>query len=161
MRRAILFALMCGLVGGARMAAPAALPPSVTVTRAWSRATPPGATVGVAYFEIVNSGAGDELTGIDSPAAQRVEMHSTTMNGGLMQMRQTDSVAVPAHGRVAFEPQGLHAMLIALRKPLKEGDRLALTLTFRHAGKVDVTAVVQGLGAETAPPNDDHGARRE
>jgi protein SCO1/2 len=123
----------------------------VTVQRAWSRATPPGTTVGVAYFDIVNSGAADDLVGLDSAAAQRVEMHATSMAGGMMQMRQVQSVAIPAAGRVAFSPTGLHAMLLQLKQPLKEGERVPLTLIFRHAGKVQVMAVVQGLEADAAP----------
>ncbi len=123
-------------------------PSAVSVVRAWSRATPPGVTVGVAYFEITNGGAQDELIAISSPVAARVEMHSTTMAGGLMQMREAESVDVPAKGRVVFEPGGLHAMLIDLKKPLIEGARLPLTLVFRRAGKVSVEAVVQGIGGE-------------
>ncbi len=123
-------------------------PSAVSVVRAWSRATPPGVTVGVAYFEITNGGAADTLIAISSPVAARVEMHSTTMAGGLMKMREAESVDVPANGRVVFEPGGLHAMLIDLKKPLIAGTRLPLTLEFRHAGKVSVEAVVQGIGGE-------------
>jgi protein SCO1/2 len=123
----------------------------VTVQRAWSRATPPGTTVGVAYFDIINSGAADELIGMESAVAQRVEMHATSMAGGMMQMRQAQSVAIPAAGRVAFSPSGLHAMLLQLKQPLKEGELVPLTLMFRHAGRVQVMAVVQGLDAEAAP----------
>ncbi len=122
---------------------------TLVVTRAWSRSTPPGISVGVAYFEIVNSGAADTLLSIESPLAQRVEMHATTTVDGLMQMRQVQSAAVPPGGRVVFEPSGLHAMLIGLKQPLKEGERLPLTLIFRHAGTVRVEAVIRGLGTET------------
>ena len=118
---------------------------------AWSRATAPGASVGVAYFEIINAGAADELAAIESPAAQRVEMHSTAIVGGVMQMRPTRSVQVPANGRVLFKPGGLHAMLIELKQPLKEGERLSLTLVFRHSGRVHVQAIIHGLGTLALP----------
>lgn len=93
---------------------------SLVVVRAWSRATAPGAPVGVAYFEIVNSGGQDALIHIETPVARQVEMHSMATVGGLMQMRRVLSVDVPAHGRVRFEPNGLHAMLIDLVRPLKK-----------------------------------------
>jgi protein SCO1/2 len=138
---------------GLGVAAPAAAERAtvVTVQRAWSRATPPGTTVGVAYFDIVNGGAADELLGMESAAAQRVEMHETTMTGGMMQMRQAASVPIPAAGRVAFSPTGLHAMLLQLKHPLKVGEQVPLTLIFRHAGRVQVLAVVQGVDAEALP----------
>jgi copper(I)-binding protein len=124
---------------------------SVVVERAWSRATAPGAAVGVAYFEIVNSGGQDALIRIETPVARQVEMHSTATVGGVMQMRRAASVDVPAHGRVRFEPNGLHAMLIDLARPLKKGDRFELTLAFQHAGAVRVEAIVQDLGTMTPP----------
>ena len=129
--------------GAPRAATPA--PASVKVLNAWSRATAPGASVGVAYFEIVNSGAADALTAMESPVAERVEMHSTSMNGAVMQMRPVASVPVPAGARIAFEPGGLHAMLIDLKQPLQQDQRFPLTLLFEHAGRVRVEVLVQGL----------------
>ena len=142
-----------GADGTGTVDARAASTPTVAVRNAWSRATAPGAPVGVAYFEIVNTGAGDELLGIESPAAARVEMHATTTVNGMMEMRATATVEIPAAGHVAFAPGGLHAMLMELKQPLVEGARIPLTLVFRHAGRVAVQAVVEGPGAMTAPPD--------
>ena len=129
--------------GALRAATPA--PASVKVLNAWSRATAPGASVGVAYFEIVNSGAADALTGIESPVAVRVEMHSMSMDGAVMRMRPVASVQVPAGANISFEPGGLHVMLIDLKQPLQQDQRFPLTLLFEHAGRVRVEVLVQGL----------------
>jgi copper(I)-binding protein len=67
-----------------------------------------------------------------------------------MQMRAAPSVDIPAGGRVVFEPGGLHVMLLDLAKPLQEGQRLPLTLIFRHAGSVHVEAVIMAAGAMSA-----------
>jgi protein SCO1 len=152
MRGAMLTALMSivlarGMVlSGTTFAAERAA--AVSVQAAWSRATAPGASVGVAYFNISNAGAADSLVAIDSPAAQRAEMHSTT-TGGSMQMRPVEFVEIPAGGYVAFTPGGLHVMLIDLKRPLTEGERLPLTLVFKRSGRVQVDAIVKGLGAMT------------
>lgn len=124
---------------------------TLSVVKAWSRATASGASVGVAYFEILNSGGEDVLTHIETPVARRVEMHSMATVGGLMRMRRVLSVDVPAHGRARFEPNGLHAMLIDLVRPLKKGDRFEMMLTFQNAGPVHVEAIVQDLGTMTPP----------
>jgi copper(I)-binding protein len=129
--------------GALRAATPA--PASVRVLNAWSRATAPGAAVGVAYFEIVNSGDADTLTGIESPVAGRVEMHSMSMNGAVMRMRPVASVQVPAGANISFEPGGLHVMLIDLKQPLQQDQRFPLTLLFEHAGRVRVEVLVRGL----------------
>ncbi|MGA2565121.1 MAG: copper chaperone PCu(A)C [Steroidobacteraceae bacterium] len=150
LRSMLLTSCLLATFGGALLqptvllaAAPA--PESLTVLKAWSRATAPGASVGVAYFEIVNSGAADTLTAIQSPVAERVEMHSMRIDAGVMQMRPVASVQVPAGARVSFRPGGLHAMLMELKEPLKEGQRFPLTLVFEHAGPIRIEALVQGL----------------
>jgi copper(I)-binding protein len=156
-RRALFQALLItAVVGGMLVLSTAALaagssPGSLAVVGAWSRATVPGVSVGVVYFEIVNAGAADSLRAIESPAAQRVEMHSMMIVDGVMQMRPTRAVYVPAKGRVLFKPRGLHAMLIDLKQPLKEGERFPLTLVFRHSGRVRVEAIIHSLGALTPP----------
>ncbi len=124
---------------------------SLEVVKAWSRATAPGATVGVAYFEIINSGAQDALVRVEAPVAAHAQMHSMATIGGVMQMRELQTVEVPAHGRVRFEPGGLHVMLIDLVRPLKKGDRFPLTLVFQHADPVHTQAIVQDLGTMTPP----------
>lgn len=144
-------AWLCILVLSASAMAAEPSASSLVVVRAWSRATAPGAPVGVAYFELVNSGGQDALIHIETPVARQVEMHSMATVGGLMQMRRVLSVDVPAHGRVRFEPNGLHAMLIDLVRPLKKGDRFELTLAFQHAGPVRVEAIVLDLGTMTPP----------
>ncbi len=124
---------------------------ALTVTQPWSRATPPGAVTGAAYFEIINAGAADTLFRIESPVAREVEMHMSSVEGGVMHMRPMSSVTVPEHGRLRFDPGRLHVMLIDLQQPLKEGERFPMTLVFQHAGRLSVEVVVGGLGASSAP----------
>jgi protein SCO1 len=133
-------------------AADAALSGSIRVVGAWSRSTAPGASVGVVYFEVINAGPADTLLTIECPAAQRAEMHDTARVEGIMKMRPVPSVDIPAGGRVAFHPGGLHVMLIGIKQPLQEGGRLPLTVEFRHAGKLRIEATIQGLGATDPPP---------
>jgi protein SCO1 len=125
---------------------------SIRVVGAWSRSTAPGASVGVVYFEVINSGPADTLLTIECPAAERAEMHATARVDGLMKMRPVASADIPAGGRLSFQPGGLHAMLIGIKQPLKEGGRLPLTLVFRRAGKLRFEAAIQGLGTTNPSP---------
>jgi protein SCO1/2 len=149
--RAALAAIAVTLLLGLPVAGRAAAVTTLRVVEAWSRATAPGTSVGVAYFEIVNEGAADTLQSIESPVAQRVEMHSSASVNGMMQMREMSTVDIPAKAHVRFEPGGLHAMLMELSHPLRTGERLPLTLIFAHAGALHVEAVVQGMGAAGPP----------
>jgi copper(I)-binding protein len=118
----------------------------ITVHDAWSRATPPGITVGVAYFVIDNKGVQDRLLRVSSPIAKQPELHVSKMQGGVMTMEELNTLEVGAHARVAFAPSGKHVMLIGLRRPLKAGDSFPLTLTFEKAGAVKTTVRVYGIG---------------
>ena len=52
---------------------------------------------------------------------------------------------MPAHGKATLAPGGYHVMLMGLKAPLKEGQSFPLTLTFEHAGKVEVEVMVESM----------------
>lgn len=120
----------------------------LAVSGAWSRPAVAG-TNGVGYLVVTNSGKADSIVKVESPLAARIEMHSSSMAGGVMSMQKEDRVPVPAGGQAAFAPGGYHLMLIGLTKTLKAGDKVPATLTFASGAKVQ-TAFAVGTGA--GPP---------
>lgn len=130
----------------------AAAAQGVQVVDAWSRPTPPGIDVGVAYFTIRNSGNSDRLLGVSSPVAKSASLHISATRDGVMKMEGLGPVEVGT-APVAFEPSGRHVMLMGLKKPLKEGDVFPLTLTFANAGQVQTSVRVRGAdGREKSRP---------
>lgn len=119
---------------------------AVQVKDAWARATPGGAQTAAAYVTITST-AGDRLTGASTPAAKEAQLHTMTMDNGVMKMRQVDGIDLPAGKAVALKPGGYHIMLMGLAQPLKEGQTFPLTLTFEKAGTQQVTVAVQKVGA--------------
>ena len=131
--------------------------PSVTVSQAWSRATPPNAKVGAIYLTIeAHDKSGDLLLRAKSPAAEHAELHTHIKDGDVMRMRRVPSVALEKGGKVVFKPGSYHIMLIGLKQPLKDGDELPVTLTFKTAGDITVLARVQPLGAAGPKPHGSH-----
>ena len=118
----------------------------VQVTNAWARATPGGAQTAAAYVTILSPTA-DRLTAAATPAVQKAELHSMTMDGNVMKMRQVDGIDLPAGQAVTLKPGGYHIMLTGLAQPLTEGQTFPLTLTFDKAGARDVTVTVQKVGS--------------
>ncbi|HEY4142745.1 MAG TPA: copper chaperone PCu(A)C [Pseudolabrys sp.] len=120
----------------------------------WSRATPGGAKIGGGYMTITNNGsAPDKLLSATTSVADHVEIHEMAMANNVMTMRKIDSgVTVEPGKTVAFSPGGYHLMLVDLKAPLKEGDRVKATLTFEKAGSVEVTINVEGIGAQHPAP---------
>jgi len=91
-----------------------------------------------AYLDIRNlSGQPDELTSARSPAASRVELRRRGAAAA--------GFGVPAHGTVTLSPFGPDLVLVGAR-PLRAGQTVPLTLMFRHAGQVTVTAAITPPG---------------
>jgi copper(I)-binding protein len=122
----------------------------VSVEQPWSRATPPGSKIGVGFMRLRNAGAAAErVVGASSPAAGRVEMHVTTREGEVMQMRQVESFTIPAGGTFELKPGGAHLMLMELGRPLKPGEHVPLTLKLEGGGEVKTELSVQEMGARS------------
>ena len=122
----------------------------LVVTQAWSRATPKGAKVGGGYLTIENKGStADRLIGGSADVAAKVEIHEMAMTNGVMKMRPVEEgLAIDPGKTVRLAPGGYHLMLTDLKSPLKQGDKLPITLDFEKAGKVTVSFDVESLGAQ-------------
>src|ERR1700726_410523 len=122
----------------------------LVITQAWSRATPGGAKTGSGYLTIENKGsAPDRLIGGSADIADKVQVHEMAMNNGVMTMRPLDKGLTIDPGKtVKLAPGGYHLMLFDLKSPLKQGDKLPVTLEFERAGKVKLSLDVQGIGAQ-------------
>ncbi len=55
-------------------------------------------------------------------------------------------------GRLELRPDGYHLMLLDLKQPLKAGERFPMTLTFEHAGTIQISVWVEGFGATPGDP---------
>jgi periplasmic copper chaperone A len=122
----------------------------LVITGAWSRATPGGAKIAGGYLTIENKGSvADRLIGGSGEIAGKVEVHEMAMKDGVMTMRPLDNGLVIEPGKtVKLAPGGYHLMLFDLKDPLKQGDKVPLTLEFEKAGKVNLSLDVQGIGAQ-------------
>jgi copper(I)-binding protein len=122
----------------------------LVISHAWSRATPGGAKIGAGYLTIDNKGsAPDRLVAVSGDVAGKIEVHEMAMNDGVMTMRPLDKGLPIEPGKaVTLAPGGYHLMMMDLKSPLKQGDKLPLTLDFEKAGKVAVTLDVGSVGAK-------------
>jgi len=83
------------------------------------------------YLTIRNKAVlADVLRGADTPAARQVSLRP---------------VIIPARGTVTLTPFGTDLTLTGVRH-LAVGQRVPLTLIFRHAGRITVQAVVSPAG---------------
>jgi len=122
----------------------------LVITGAWTRATPKGAKTGGGYLTIENKGtAPDRLIGGSADIAGSVQVHEMSLDDGVMKMRPLDKgLAIEPGKTVKLAPGGYHLMMTDLKSPLKQGDKLPITLEFEKAGKVQVSFEVEGVGAQ-------------
>jgi copper(I)-binding protein len=122
----------------------------VEIENPWMRATAPGAKVAAGYVTLRNkSGSPDRLIGASSPVAAKVETHVHIKDGEILRMREVKSLDVPAKGTLELKPGGGHLMFIDIKQPLKEGDKVPVTLMFEKSKDMTVEFHV---GRLTAPP---------
>lgn len=131
---------------------------ALKIDHPWSRATPPGVTIGVGYLGIENTGTTDDrLVSVKGAISPDIEMHQSAEKDGIATMRPVENgIPIPAGKTVKLEPGGYHLMLKKLKEPLKQGDSVPVTLTFEKAGSVDVDLSVAAMGAP-GPGHEDHG----
>lgn len=122
---------------------------SIHITQPWARATPKGATSGAGYMTIVNDGAmADRLTCVSSDAAAQCQIHTMSMEGGVMKMRPVEGgLEVKPGETVMLKPSGLHIMFLGLKHPLEQGKAVEATLKLEKAGTIEVEYPIAAIGA--------------
>lgn len=139
----------------ALLAAPFALaacadPAPLYVDQAWISASSSPDRPSAGYF-VVHGGPEDAtLRAVQSDVIQRIEMHDSVMEKGMMTMKPIDSVVVPAKSEIAFAPGGKHLMLFGLNPGAVQLGRASMTFFFSNGDRIIVDAKIQKQG-EAAP----------
>jgi len=112
----------------------AAASAQVTITGPWVRATVPQQR-STGAFMYLQSAQDARLVGVRSPIAGIAEIHKMEMRGDTMKMQQVDGVALPAGKGVNLAAGGYHVMLMDLKRPLKAGQTVPMTLVVEGKDK--------------------------
>jgi copper(I)-binding protein len=122
----------------------AGLADQISVVDPYVRMAPPGAKVTAAFMVVKNTSDKDiQIVKADSPVANVTELHNHINDNGVMRMRQVKEIALPAKGEAVLKPGGYHVMLIDMKAPLKEGDKVAITLKFSDGGTKTIEVPVK------------------
>lgn len=119
-----------------------------SVSDAWIRLPVVPGRPGAAYFTLVGGSKPTRLVSVEGPAAERIELHSSSMAGGHMTMERLDGVTLDKGAKVSFAPEGNHAMLFGVSPTLKPGDRTRLTFRFEKGTPVTAEAKVVAAGGD-------------
>jgi copper(I)-binding protein len=130
----------------------------LTLSGAFTRATLPNAPVGGGYVTITNNGTdADRLIGAESVFSPDVQVHEMAVIDDVMQMSQLpDGLEIPAGETVTLAPGGLHLMFMQISQPFVEGETVPVTLTFEHAGEIEIELAVEAFGASSMSDHSEH-----
>jgi copper(I)-binding protein len=122
------------------------VPGGISVMDAYARAVPPGQLNSAIFMSLSNTSKTDRaIVRASSDAANIVELHTHSMEGGMMRMRKIDKIDIKAGSITVLKPGGLHVMLIGLTKQLQTGNEVALELVFDDGSTMQLTVPVKAV----------------
>jgi copper(I)-binding protein len=127
---------------------------SLKIEDAKARATVPAQKMSGGFMKIENKGGADKLVAASSSVSKTMELHTMSMEGNVMKMREIKAIEIPANGKVELKSGGLHLMFIDLKEQLKPGSTIKVKLKFEKAGEVEVPFKVMGHPAHGEPGHD-------
>ncbi len=123
---------------------PAAAAAEIEIHDAWIKQLPPTVPMRAGYLTLHNSGpSAMELTGASSEAFQRIEIHRSYEQDGMMRMDRVDSIELPACSEFRLEPGGYHLMMMMPVEPTEPGDRVDLVLEFGDGSRQKLQMTVK------------------
>ena len=119
------------------------------ISHPWTRATPHGAKTAAGYLKVTNHGSTpDRLIAASVEFAEVTQIHSMTMDGDVMKMKElTDGLEIPAGTTVELKPHSFHIMFIKMTEQLAVGLTVKGELVFEKAGKVEIEFEVEAADA--------------
>ena len=110
---------------------------------AWVKLPAQGETQAMAFVTVTNPTMYViYVTRAAADAAGKVELRDLGQSGGVRE-RAVEFITVPAYERVDMGPGGAYLLLRDLKRPLKEGDTVALTLSTDVDVTLKIAAVVK------------------
>ena len=115
---------------------------SVLISDGYISAPLKGRDVGAGFFIAENQGEATTITAASSPVAASIELHTHTMDDGVMKMREVDAVELPENGSVVFEPGSYHLMMFGFARDEGQMDA-PVTLTLGSGETLTVTLPIR------------------
>ena len=120
----------------------------IDIQNAWLRTSGEGMNTAMFFDAVNNTDKPDTLYKVESNLAELVQMHETYTKGDMMGMREVKNVVIKPHSTFKFKPGEHHIMFIKLKRDLKEGEKIKVTLYFKTAGKMKVEVPVKNMITE-------------
>lgn len=101
-----------------------------------------------AGFMTIKNTSNEKLKLIEasSSIAKFVELHTHSMEKGVMKMRKVNHIEIPAHKSVRLKPHGLHIMFIGLTQQISGDQYIPVELKFENGFSKKINFRVKRFG---------------
>jgi len=116
---------------------------SLDVADGWSPLAPPGRMM-AGFMALHNLGdASVRLVSGESERFGHIEIHTMTMDDGVMRMRKLEHLEIPPGETVKLQPGGLHLMLMQPKGKFELGEQFDLALIDDQGKRFPITLEVR------------------
>lgn len=122
----------------------------VVVKYPWVRTTVPNQHTTGAFMQLTSK-QDVKLIKLQSPVAGLVEVHEMKMDKNIMRMRPVNGLALRAGQTVELKSGSYHLMMMELKKQIKAGDEVPLTLVFEGAAGKTETVEIKAVASLVKP----------
>ncbi|MEQ8432899.1 MAG: copper chaperone PCu(A)C [Oceanicaulis sp.] len=126
----------------------------LAVTQGWVRNPIAGRDVTAGFFTVEGGGEAGRLTGVESAEAERIELHTMTMEGDVMRMRQVEAMDVPADGALNLSSGGDHLMIFGVSADAAADGVLDVVLQFEGGRSVEAQLPFADTAPAVSPASD-------
>ena len=117
--------------------------PEPSASSGWVKLPASGETTARAFVSVDNPTMYEIfLASASADVAGRVEFRQADANGTL-KPEAVKNVTVPAYGSLDMDPKGVQLVLSELKRPLKEGETVTLTLSILYGATLQLPATVK------------------
>ncbi len=115
----------------------------VAASAAWVKTPAAGDKTAMAFVNIDNPTAYDVFfTSGTTDVAGKVELRDRS-KGADAKAQAVEFIVVPAYGSLSMDENGVYLMLTELKRPLKTGEMVSVTLTTQDSAKLQFNAAVR------------------
>jgi copper(I)-binding protein len=111
----------------------------IHVEKPWMRAIP--GNEGAIYMILHNHGPDDKIIAVTSEEATMAHLHVTLEKNSISHMETVMTLPL-LPGKTIFAPNGMHIMVLGLKKNLKNGQTFPLTLMFEHHPPIKIAVPI-------------------
>lgn len=132
----------------------------VSVKDPWVRPTVAQQKVTGAFMQLTAS-QDMKLISVSTPIASSAEIHMMEMDKDVMRMRELNDLDLPNGKTIELKPGSYHIMLMGLKRAIKEGEVVNLTLHLEGKDKKQQTLEVKAIAkAVNNKATDTHAAHK-